>query len=99
MAAEADSSGNAQLVIAVFALLGVVITALGGVAVALINSRNKATADPPAATLPLETRAYERIAVVERRMDDNDDRDEVQDRRIDQIERVLDLDNPEWRHR
>jgi hypothetical protein len=40
----------------------------------------------------------ERVAVLERRADDSDDRDEVQDRRLDQIEDRLDLDNPRWGH-
>jgi hypothetical protein len=46
-----------------------------------------------------QTILFERTAVLSARADDSDDRDEAQDRRLDQIERALDLDNVMWRHR
>lgn len=76
------------------------IVALGGVLVAIVNSRASRTTPSPPSPVPTSSghELYERTAVLTRRADDNDERDDVQDRRLDQIERRLDLDNPEWRH-
>lgn len=102
-AADVPASGGAsdQLIITVGAVITAAIVALGGVMVAVVNSRGGKTApSPPApATSADEHVLYERTAVLARRADDADERDEVQDRRLDQLERVLDLDNPEWRRR
>lgn len=40
---------------------------------------------------------FERTAVLSARADDSDDRDTLQDRRLDQIERHLDLQNTNWK--
>jgi hypothetical protein len=45
-----------------------------------------------------QTILFERTAVLTQRADMSDDRDEAQDRRLDQIERVLDVENVNWRH-
>lgn len=75
------------------------IVALGGVLVAIVNSRaNRTTPSPPSPNPSAnEHELYERTAVLSRRADDSDERDEVQDRRLDKIERVLDINDPEWR--
>lgn len=85
---------------AISTLLVAVVTAAAGVIVALINSRKERTAPaPPAASDHDEVmHVRERIAVLEQRADDSDERDETQDRRLDQLERNADLDNPHWRH-
>ena len=77
------------------------IVALGGVLVAIVNTRaSKTTPSPPAPTPSAnEHELYERTAVLSRRADDSDERFDVMDRRLDQIERQLDLDDPKWRHR
>jgi len=74
------------------------IVALGGVLVAVVNSRASKTTPSPPAPHPegVDHELYERTAVLTRRADDADDRDEVQDRRLERIERRLDLDNHEW---
>ena len=80
--------------------MGIVFTAIGGVLVAIFNSRNKAH-QPGLTTLdPAEDWAIirERVAVLEQRTDDRDEAADVQDRRLDQIERHLDLDSPVWKH-
>jgi hypothetical protein len=41
----------------------------------------------------------ERVARVELRAQDSDSRDEMQDRRLEQIERAKDIDHPGWRLR
>lgn len=81
------------------------VALVGGVFSWLVARANKTkpTADaatPPVAGMDLGFRDYlvGELAVARRRDDDNDERDDVQDRRLDQIERYLDLDNPEWRH-
>lgn len=78
------------------------IVALGGVLVAVVNSRSTRTtpSPPPPDPHPDSHHVfYERTAVLSRRADDADERDEVQDRRLDHIERVLDITNEEWRNR
>jgi uncharacterized protein (UPF0218 family) len=90
-----------QLIIVVGGVITAAIVALGGVLVAIVNSRtNRTTPSPPAPLQPDSDHVlYERTAVLARRADDADERDEVQDRRLEHIERVLDVENPEWRHR
>lgn len=44
-----------------------------------------------------QTLLFERTAVLSARADDSDARDETQDRRLDVIERHLDLDNINWK--
>jgi hypothetical protein len=67
------------------------IVALGGVLVAIVNSRNRTTPSPPApATSADEHVLYERTAVLTRRADDGDERFDLMDRRLDAVERRLD---------
>jgi hypothetical protein len=101
LAGAQDASGNSdQLVIAISGLLVAVITAAAGVIVALVNSKKTPTTPSPP---PPEDHddwifARERIAVLDQRADDADGQREIQDRRLDQIERHLDLDRPNWKH-
>ncbi len=100
-AAEApDPAGfSDQLIVVVGGVITAAIVALGGVLVAVVNSRaSRTTASPPAPAPDVGHELYERTAVLRQRADDADERDEVQDRRLDQIERYLDLDNVTWRH-
>lgn len=87
-----------EVIISIVGLLVAVVTVLGGVAVALINTKKG-----PAPSDDLGN-FRERLAVVEEGVADSDDRDEVQDRRlenhtraIDQIQRHLDVKDPGWR--
>ena len=88
-----------QLIIMVGGVITAAIVALGGVLVAVVNSRaNRTSPSPPAPTPTVnEHELYERTAVLSRRADDGDERFDVMDRRLDQIERRLDLDDPDWR--
>jgi len=88
-----------QLVIMVGGVITAAIVALGGVLVAVVNSRASKTTPSPPAPHPegADHVLYERTAVLGRRADDADDRFEMMDRRVDQIERRLDLDDPKWR--
>lgn len=101
-AADPPTEVSHALITAVLAFAGVVATVTGGVIVALINRNAKVQPSPPAPTAhpdEADIKVRERVAILERRADDADDRDEMQDRRLDQLERHLDVDNPEWRHR
>ena len=44
-----------------------------------------------------QTLLFERTAVLQARADDCDDDKAITERRLDQIEKRLDLDNPNWR--
>jgi hypothetical protein len=86
------------VIIAVCGLMGVVFTAIGGVIVAVFNSRNKHGRDFSGTTAEEDWAVIrERVAVLEQRVEDYDETTDVQDRRFDQIERALELDNPNWR--
>lgn len=101
VAADSSTPGiSDQLIIVVGGIITAAIVALGGVLVAIVNSRaSRTTPSPPAPTPSAgDTALYERTAVLAQRADDADDRFDVMDRRLDQVERRLDLDNPEWRH-
>lgn len=83
---------------------GIVVAAIGSAGLVLsswFSGRNKTTPAPTPVVPDLAWRDYVsgELAVGRRRADDGDEQDEIQDRRLDQIERVLDIDNPEWRHR
>lgn len=98
-----EQQSNGQLPVLIFGLLGTVVVVVGTVLVALINSRaNRTTASPPAPT-PVgalgdqDGRAGERIAVLEHRAEDSDERDEMQDRRLNAIEAHLDMRGETWR--
>lgn len=98
-AAQGGSDSTPVIVALVSALGGVIASALAAV-VAL------ARRDPPAApVVPSgDPKHGERIAVLEQRAHDNDDRDNLQDiehrshvARLDDVERYLDHTDPEWR--
>lgn len=99
-AAQDAAAGTNELVIAITGLLVAVVTAASGVIVALINSKKSATAPSPPGSDDHEDWIFarERIAVLDQRADDKDQQDEIQDRRLDQIERHLNLDRDDWRH-
>lgn len=105
---EVPASGGSDSLLVVIG--GIVVAGIGAAAtvlVAAINSRNSKTTPsppPPTATGVGVDQTFRdfvigKLAVHDQRLDDADERDEVQDRRHDQVERVLDLDNPQWRHR
>lgn len=110
-AAENPPSPNQvsdQLIVAVGGAITAAIVALGGVLVAIVNSRaNKPTPLSPSTPPTTPTthgesdrmlyELYGRTEVLNARADDSDERDELQDRRLDHIERVLDLKNSDWR--
>lgn len=87
-----------QLPVLIFGLVGTIAVVLGGIAVALINSRaNQSAPSPPAANVTeTDMLLSNRIAVLERRADDSDDRDEIQDRTLSLVIRALDIKDPRW---
>lgn len=105
MAAEAPATGGNDALLVMIG--GIVVAALGAAATVLVAAINSRSGKPPALPQPtpaptadMAHRDYVvgRLAVHDQRLDDGDERDEIQDRRLDQLERVLDLDNPSWRH-
>lgn len=88
-----------QLIIMVGGVITAAIVMIGGVLVAIVNSRSSKTAPSPPPTSIDEHVLYERTAVLAARADDSDSRFEVMDRRLDHLERVLDIKNEEWRNR
>lgn len=97
LAAGSSPPGLNEVVIAVSGVLVAVITAIAGVAVAMINAKRSDTdRDPRHSTAEDMGHLRERTAVLERRAQDSDERDETQDRRLDVIERALDLENVNW---
>lgn len=103
----ATADGQTQIILAIIGLLSVVLVAAIGGLFSLLSARANRTEPappPPSATpfpgidLPFRDYVVGELAVNRKRDDDSDERDEIQDRRLDQIERHLDLENPEWRH-
>lgn len=97
-----SGSGTDQLIIILGGIIVAAITAGGTVLVAVVNARTNRTApSPPSPTSAPPTAdaltMHEDIAVLRYRADDADERDEIQDRRLDQLERHLDMENPRWR--
>lgn len=98
------------MIVAVWTFLGIVVTTLGTVAVQAFRSRTERPATstpvpPTSVDVVTVTRHAERIAVVEHRADDNDDRDDMQDRtlanlddRVEALERFHDHNDPGWRN-
>lgn len=92
-----------QLILMVGGVITAAIVALGGVLVAVVNSRaNRTGASPPSPTD--EHVLYERTAVHNKRLDDADERFEVMDRALgknredlDDILDYLDDRDPGWR--
>ena len=101
-AAGAASQGGDGLLAAVIGLAGLVVTGVVTVVVALINRSGKAVPVPPPEPEPEpepDITIRERVSIIEYRADAMDRSDEIRDRRLDQLERALDIDNPRWRHR
>lgn len=102
-AADAASQGGDGLLAAVIGLAGLVVTGVVTVVVALINRSGKAVPVPPPEPEPEpeqhDITIRERMSILEYRADSMDRADEIRDRRLDQLERALDIDNPRWRHR
>lgn len=98
VAADVAGGDSQPIIVALISALGAVVVAVVG---ALVNLARKENNRPDAvpADLPFRDHVIGELAVARQRDDDNDERDEVQDRRLDQIERHLDIDNPSWRHR
>lgn len=99
-AAQDAAAGTNELVVAIVGLLVAVVTAASGVIVALINSKKQTTPPAPPGEADHDDWIFarERIAVLDQRADDADVQREIADRRLDQIERHLDLDRPNWKH-
>ena len=94
-----DVSG--ALISAVWTFLGIVVATLGTIAVQALKGRaeRRTTQSPPA---PVDNASLIQLAKdigqLDERASDSDDRDEMQDRRLERIERHLDHSNPDWRH-
>lgn len=104
LAAEVPASGGSsdQLLVMIGGIVVAALGTIGAVAVAAINNRNKTAPSPPAALSPASDLAWRdyvtgELAVGRARADDSDERDEMQDRRLDHLERVLDRSHPDWR--
>lgn len=89
---------------------GIVVSAIGALGLVLaewVKGRNARTTPSPPQPTPapaMGVEIYERTAVLNRRADDNDARDDVQDRRhdrsedrLDALERWVDHHEPGWR--
>lgn len=102
-AAEEVTQGGDGLLAAVIGLASVAVGGVVTIVVSLINRSGKADAaqpvDPPVDDDDDDIAIRERVAILEHRADNWDRADELHDRRLDQVERVLDLENPRWRHR
>lgn len=104
---QAGQDAQTAIILGVIALLsGVLVAAVAGT-FSLLSAKASRTAPappPPTASpspsvdLSFRDFVVGELAVNRKRDDDSDERDEIQDRRLDQIERHLDLENPEWRH-
>lgn len=100
----ANQDGQTAIILGVIGLLTAVLVAVATGVFTLLSAKagRTAPAPPPPVTNVVDGDMAgllrERVAVLEDRADDSDDRDAVQDRRLDQLERHADLDNPEWRH-
>ena len=94
--AAATGSQDAQnaLTLAIVGALSALLVALATGLFQLLAARQNRQGAPPENA---QTVLFERTAVLSARADDSDDRDEAQDRRLDVIERHLDMDNANWR--
>jgi hypothetical protein len=95
------------LIPAVWTFLGVVVVTLGTIFVQSIKSRSERPSTPPAPThngdgaslLQVARDVAHDIGQLHQRANDNDERDDWQDKRLNAIERHLDDRNPDWRRR
>jgi hypothetical protein len=90
----AQDTQNALVLAIVGALSGLLVALATGVFNLLTARQVRREGSLPE---DAQTMLFERTAVLTQRADDSDERDETQDRRLDVLERVLDLDNPNWR--
>lgn len=103
LAAEVPASGgNDQLLVMIGGIVVAAFGMIGVVGAAALNNRNKTAPSPPAVANPASDLAWRdyvtgELAVGRARADDSDERDEMQDRRLDHLERVLDRSHPDWR--
>lgn len=99
LVADAATQSGDGLLAAVIGISGVVVTGVVTVIVALINRAGKAipAPEPDPDPEPVDITIRERVSILEYRADATDRSGEIVDRRLDQIERALDLDNPRWR--
>lgn len=98
---------DTALVTAVWAFLGIVVTTLGTIAVQAL--RNRSDSAPTSTTPAVDGHATSLLQVardvardigqLDQRADDNDYRDEIQDRRLDALERYNEHRDPDWKHR
>lgn len=104
---ESGGTGDA-LVVAVWGFLGIVATSLTAILVQLIKSwferRAASPVAPDSSLASVVWRVVRDQGVHGQRLDDSDERDEVQDRalhnhgdRLEAIERHLDRTAPDWR--
>lgn len=97
-ATDVPGSDSQPIIVALISALAGVLAAVIGGLVNMARKEGSGRADAPVADLSFRDHVVGELAVNARRNDDNDERDDVQDRRLDQIERHLDMDNPRWRH-
>jgi hypothetical protein len=93
LAASTGQDTQNALVLAIVGGLSALLVALATGLFQLLAAKQGRQQTPENA----QTLLFERTAVLAARADDSDDRDETQDRRLDMIERHLDLDNINWR--
>jgi Na+/glutamate symporter len=91
--AASQDAQNALVLAIVAAVAGLLVAICTGIFQVWAAKQNHSNQIPENA----QTMLFERTAVLSSRADDADDRDEAQDRRLDVIERHLDLDNINWR--
>lgn len=100
-AVDAPQDSQTAIILGVIGLLTAVLVAIATGVFGLLSARQNRTA--PAPPSPLNgssgdvSQLRERVAVLERRADDNDERDDIQDHRIEHIERAKDYNDPRWR--
>jgi hypothetical protein len=100
LAAETAQQGGDGLLAAVIGLAGLVVTGVVTVVVTIINRGGKTLPAPdpePDPTPETDLTLRERMSILEYRADATDRAGEIRDRRLDQLERTLDLTNPRWR--
>jgi hypothetical protein len=94
LAGAASQDAQNALVLAIVGIGGtLLVTIAAGLFQVWAAKQNRQQQVPENAQVTL----FERTAVLSDRADDCDTRDETQDRRLDQIEKRLDLENPRWR--
>lgn len=93
----AQDTSNTTLISVIGGLFVAALVPICGLIGVLIQSRKittTTTVAPPLQTGPTDR---ERLAVLERRVDDGDDRFDPIDRRVDRIETLLDRHFEDWR--